>query len=293
MRSPWDRSDGSSIPPEIVSLFNKILDSDKTFFASARILLMSQLVPLFRLDPQWAKEKLIPLLDWCKSKNCCEVAGCWQAFLWNARLYLPLIDEIKLLLLETLSHYEELQQRKILLLRFLTFILLEGPKKLFEGYDVQNKLMSLPKEAMPSVIRFITNFYESINDEQKLSYWDSRIGYFWRTFWPKDRKFKSEELSKSLVELMLVSNKSFKSAYDLFNASLQPFKYADQEIETLVQKGLCESYPKESWDVLRKILKSPEYVIDPKIVREAFERIASAEPKLKHNKVFKKMQQKY
>ncbi|WP_237747774.1 hypothetical protein, partial [Salmonella enterica] len=85
--------------------FTKLCDTHNISFRNSRVILASNLIPLFRVDTNWAKKHLLPLFIW--DSNFLEAKSVWPGFLWTPRLYAPLLAAFKQAFLKTAEHYQD------------------------------------------------------------------------------------------------------------------------------------------------------------------------------------------
>ena len=92
----WQRrelQDGQGLPDEVKPTFTQLCDTEVNKFRGGRALLAGEAIALFRVDPVWTTEHLLPLFDWNRSEI--EARGAWEGYLWSGRLYGPLMERLK------------------------------------------------------------------------------------------------------------------------------------------------------------------------------------------------------
>lgn len=75
---------GDGIPEEHIARLNKLIGLGEVSHRSARVIAASRLPYLFAIDPDWATNNIIPLLDWEHEPD--EALPAWQGFAWNPRV---------------------------------------------------------------------------------------------------------------------------------------------------------------------------------------------------------------
>jgi hypothetical protein len=241
--------DNVGILPDIKPIFTDICDTDKISFQPGRIILSSQLVFLFRLDPSWAKEHLLPLLDWSNPE---EARAAWTGFLFSPHPYIPLWQEIKLQFLETAKHYAELTEYPEQYAIFLTYMALD-PMNGYTLDDFSRAMIHLPKEGLEECARALLQAFDSIAKPQRKAYWEDHIVPFWQKVWPKNRELATPEISIALSQLFLIEPEVFPKVFSLIKDWLQPHKHYSDLLE-FSKSGLCNQYPDSMLEFLNLII---------------------------------------
>ena len=109
------------------------------------VLLAANLIALFRVDPDWAKEHVIPLFDWNGPEL--EARAAWEGFLWSPRLYRPLTETLKQAFLDTAKHYAKLGKHRRQYAAVLTFVALD-PGDIFKPAELAQATRALPQEGL-------------------------------------------------------------------------------------------------------------------------------------------------
>jgi len=76
-------SDDQGLPRTLIPIFTKICDSSLYNSQHGRVFLASRTTYLFRLDPEWTTNYLLPLFDWTKCESTAQAM--WEGFLWTPR----------------------------------------------------------------------------------------------------------------------------------------------------------------------------------------------------------------
>lgn len=249
IQSSHHPEDNEGILSEIKPMFTDICNTNKVNLQAGRVILSTQLVFLFRLDPSWTKAHLLLLLDWSNSE---EARAAWTGFLFSPRPYIPLWQEIKPQFLETAKHCAELIEHPEQYAIFLTHMALDP----MDGYkldDFSQAMAHLPKEGLEECARTLLQAFDSIAEVQRKVYWKEHIVPFWQKVWPKKRELATPEISAILFRMILIEPEIFPDAFDLIKDWLQPHKYHSDLLE-LSKSGLCKQHPGLVLELLNLII---------------------------------------
>lgn len=249
IQSSHHPEDNEGILPEIKPMFTDICNTNKVNLQAGRVILSTQLVFLFRLDPSWTKAHLLLLLDWSNSE---EARAAWTGFLFSPRPYIPLWQEIKPQFLETAKHCAELIEHPEQYAIFLTHMALDP----MDGYkldDFSQAMAHLPKERLEECARTLLQAFDSIAEVQRKTYWEEHIVPFWQKVWPKKRELATPEISAILFRMILIEPEIFPDTFDLIKDWLQPHKCRSGLLE-LSRSGLCKQYPDLVLELLNLII---------------------------------------
>lgn len=249
IQSSHHPEDNEGILSEIKPMFTDICNTNKVNLQAGRVILSTQLVFLFRLDPSWTKAHLLLLLDWSNSE---EARAAWTGFLFSPRPYIPLWQEIKPQFLETAKHCAELIEHPEQYAIFLTHMTLDP----MDGYkldDFSQAMAHLPKEGLEECARTLLQAFDSIAEVQRKVYWKEHIVPFWQKVWPKKRELATPEISAILFRMILIEPEIFPDAFDLIKDWLQPHKYHSDLLE-LSKLGLCKQHPGLVLELLNLII---------------------------------------
>ena len=249
IQSSHHPEDNEGILSEIKPMFTDICNTNKVNLQAGRVILSTQLVFLFRLDPSWTKAHLLLLLDWSNSE---EARAAWTGFLFSPRPYIPLWQEIKPHFLETAKHYAELTENLDQYAISLTYMALD-PMDGYTSDDFSQAMAHIPKEGLEECARTLLQAFDSIVEVQRKVYWKEHIVPFWQKVWPKKRELATPEISAILFRMILIEPEIFPDTFDLIKDWLQPHKYHSDLLE-LSESGLCKQHPGLVLELLNLII---------------------------------------
>ncbi len=242
--------DDEGLPAEIKTTFTLLCDSRVEKYRDARALLATHLISLFRADPEWTTQRLLPLFNWYDSEL--EAIAVWEGFLYSPRLYRPLMEVLKEDFLATASHYEALSRCGSQYAALLTSAALD-PGGTFTIAELRAATRSLPAVGLHVAAQALVNALEA-SGAQRIDYWNNRVDPYLHTIWPNTLHINSPEIAESLGRLCVAAQDEFPAAFDLLRAWLEPLPHPDYVINLLYQRQLSSKFPGQSLDFLRRVI---------------------------------------
>lgn len=266
-------NDNDELPDEIKSIFTELCDVKVNRFRHGRVLLASRLIVLFRVDPAWTMEYLLPLFSW---SNPVEAKSVWQGFLWSPRLYQPLMIAFKRQLIQTAKHYEDLGEQQQHFAAFLTYAALRP----IDGYipdDFRAAIGTLPQKGLEESAQALSQALEGAADQRE-EYWKNHVQPFWKYIWPKSRDLASPRIAESLSRLVIAARDEFPAALDLMADWLQPIEHSFFIVHLLYDSGLCKRFPIQALRLLSIVIANQQWL--PEELEQCLNEIVLAAPKI-------------
>ena len=251
--SLWFRrepNDNDHLPDHLEPLFTQMCNAQVERFRHGRAVLASRLIALFRVDPSWTEQHLLPLFQW--TDNLIEAQIVWEGFLWSPRLYRPLLNAFRPQFIETASHYDDLGEFRRQYAAVLTYAALEYTNK-DEATEFRSAFNALPEEGLQEAARTLSQALESAG-AQREDYWSSRIQPFWQDIWPKSLDLVSVGITKSLVLMSIAAEEKFPDAVDLIHGWLQPLEYPHYVVHRLRESDFCARFPNATLCLLDAVI---------------------------------------
>lgn len=272
--------DGQGLPRDIKSTLMELCNTRFEKFRHGRVVLAAHVIALFRVDPHWATENLLPLFDWQRSRA--EARATWEGFLWSPRLYRPLMEILKPYFVETAQHYADLGKHGRQYASLLTFAALD-PGDTFSIADLAGATRALPLTGLHDAAEALVRALEGAG-EQRADYWKNRVKPYLHTIWPKTKDNISSAIARSLGQLCIVSQDAFPEALALLRAWLIPIDDGGISdggylVHRLHEAGLCSKFPHQALDFLGLVLDR-ETVWTPRELAACLEDIQTAAPAL-------------
>lgn len=247
-RHPLEDSQG--LPEELKPLFVELCDTGIDKFRHGRVLLATNVIPLFRVDRDWTAQHLLPIFDWHRSAT--EARAAWSGFLCSPRLYRPLMETLKPAFLDTALHYGELGNHDRQYVSLLTFAALDRGDT-FTNTELAAATRSLPEDGLHKAAQALVQALEGAGD-QHTDFWVNRVIPYLRFIWPTTRDNLSPAIAESLGRLCVAAKDMFPEALSRLRAWLQPPTHPDYLIHKLHEAGLCGLFPEQALDFLSLLI---------------------------------------
>ncbi len=273
--------DGDGLKTPFKEILEGVLQLPDHVSVAAKVVPFSNLVSLHRLDSHWTSSCLIPLLD---INNSAIAPLCWQMFLSNARIHPPLLEEIKGGLLELASNINLLGRYGDHYVRFIVYLAMyqiDG----FTSSEFRNVIDRIPQTKKNKIFTYVRQFKGNSNE---LEFWENRVEPFWEHVWPKDRSYLSSEVSESLVNLIISSEKRFERGVQLFSDWLEPMQYVATSLKKIVQNNYSTEFPEECLALLYKVTDDKSFFERGKL-KTCLSEIKDAKPELENDFRYKKL----
>jgi hypothetical protein len=269
--------DGQGLPNELKLTFTELCDPKAEKFRHGRVLLAANVISLFRVDPEWATQDLLPFFDWQRSEI--EARAAWEGFLWSPRLYRPLMEVIKPAFLDTARHYASIGKHDGQYASLLTFAALD-PGDTFTTAELATATRALPSDGLHETAQALVRTLEGAGD-QRADYWKNRVAPYMHAIWPKTRGNATPAIAKSFGRLCVAAQDAFPEALVLLRAWLQPVAHPDYLVHRLHEAGgLCDRFPEEALDFLSLVIGSDQAQWPLRDLGACLDAIRNAEPAL-------------
>lgn len=242
--------DKQGLPESLKALFNELCDIRVEKFRHARVLLATHVVVLFRVDSEWAAQRLLPLFNWHQTEV--EARAAWQGFLGNPRLYRPLMELLKPSFLETARRYDVLGEYGRQYASLLTFVALDRVD-VFTVTELADATNSLPPDGLNETAQTLVRALEGV-EEQRAEHWHNRVVPYLHNIWPKSRDKISPAIAESLGRLCVAAGESFPEALVMLRGWLQPPDHPDYLVHQLHNAEICEKFPEVALDFLSLVI---------------------------------------
>lgn len=235
---------------------------------------------LFAVDPKWAEDKLLSVIDASHGERA-DREALWAGFFWRARIpTAQLLQRIKPSIVELLQG-EDAHRRHHL--EVLAGILLAGWGSRNE--DTSERFVSSEELRMFLIqggSEFRQNILWTLDRWSKEESWSSKVPEFLRDVWPKQKNVRTREVSSRLVDLALSQRERFPEVANLVADLVS--KVDDQRIFIPelrnTEETIAAQHPDETLCLLHAVL--PENAqLWPYGAREGLEVIGQVKPSLR------------
>ncbi len=245
----WTRSpleDGQDLPSRLSAIFAGLCDVKVGKFRHGRLLLAARVLTLFRVDPDWTEQNLLPLFDWNEHQRAARAA--WKGYLWSPRLHRPLMERVKKPFLDTAFHYGILGRHGPRYAALLTYATLDRGDT-FLNRQLADATRALPGEGLREAAQALSQALESAG-EQRTEHWANRTLPYLRSIWPNSIDSRSPAVSESLAKLCIAAQEAFPEAVAELRHWLQPVQYPGHLLRRLNASGICSKHPKSALEFL-------------------------------------------
>ncbi len=280
---PTLQNSSAGIPAAIEPIFTQLSNVDNELFRHGRILLTLHLPIFLKIDPDWTRKHLLPLLDW--SHNHDEAKITWKNLLSKHAIYPPLFILLKKSLLETVNYCDVLGQDCKFLAELLGHMALDR----IDGYtanDFQVAFGKLPVEGLEMAVTVMIRKIERTG-MKKGEYWNNHIQPFWQKVWPKSRHINSRSISESLAQLCITAADEFPAALETMRNWLDKVENSDMIVSRLHESGLCKRFAPDSLQFLHATRTEQSW--PPAKFRQCLDEIAETEPALCNESQYKEL----
>jgi len=287
---PTDRAE---LTEEARQRFASLCDPDVCKERHGRVVLARHVISLFRVDPEWTEQHLLPLFSW--SRSAPEAVGMWQAFLHAPRLHPPLLAAFKSDFLATGAHFQQLGRCGRQYATFLTFVALDSldTEAIFSRSELADALAALPPDGLGVAARALFRAVESAGD-QRAEYWANRATPFLRSIWPQTTDVGSAEvadrIAESFAQACVAAADAFPVALDQVRAWLRPLTWGFDRIARdllATDPDLIQHHPEKVLELLHRIVGERLQVSSR--LAQCLNKIELAQPDLASDRRFQRL----
>jgi hypothetical protein len=243
--------DGQRLPERLKAILSYVSDRAVQNFRHGRLILAQSAITLFRVDPEWTVENVLPLFDWTGASG--ETKSAWEGFLWTPRIYFPFLEKTRAGFLATATHYREIGAHAEQYSAFLTFVALEREPSPFTQAELAGATAALPEDGLERAARALVSALESAGD-QRANYWKNRVKPYFQGIWPQFTDRRTSGISHAFAELGVAAGDSFRDALIVLKDWLQPLRRPDTAVRDLDDSQVCEHAPFDSLEFLSIIV---------------------------------------
>ena len=285
----WYRSslnDGQRLPDSLKPTLTDLCNLEVDEFRHGRVLRAANLIALFRVDPDWAKEHVIPLFDWNGPEL--EARAAWEGFLWSPRLYRPLTETLKQAFLDTAKHYAKLGKHRRQYAAVLTFVALD-PGDIFKPAELAQATRALPQEGLADAAEALARSLDGAG-KQQADFWKNRVWPYLRNVWPPMSDPISNSAAESLALVCVGSADEFPNALKQLRPWLQAVPYADRVVREIHASKICEQFPAEALELLC-IVVGDDSPWEPEELGACLDTLRATDPELENKPCYLRLRE--
>lgn len=277
--------DSELLSYDIKRIFTKICTEDKEKFIYGKVILASSVLGLFRIDPQWTKEFIIPLFNWNGSRI--ETVAVWQGFLWNPRVNIPFLFEISDYLKLTVVHRSKLKSGIENYVRLITHIGVHKPE--FITYREISMIVSqLNADELVNVADYLKGVIERAGDTLE-EIWDNKLYKFFHYCWPKSATALNENTSLTIALICIKAGDIFKKVFHEVHFYISSVEYPGYVLMELEKTNLCEKFPDTSLSLISKLFGANSKLVS-NTLKTCLDRLSRCKPSLITDPIFQKLE---
>ena len=280
-RSPLE--DGKGLPVDLSSRFFGICDTKVSKLRHGRVLLAAQVIALFRVDPDWTTQNVLPIFDWQRSRV--EARSAWEGFLWAPRLHRPLMEVLKPAFLDTANHYTELGRHAGQYSSLLTFAALD-PGDVFTSHELAKATKALTREGWDDSAETLARALEGAGT-QAAEYWRNRVAPYLKKVWPKTHDAASASVARSLARVCVGARDAFPEALQDTRTWLQPLTFPEPVVGRLHELNIPGRFPEQSLEFLHLVIG--DEALPPGDLPACLNAIREAAPELEKSQQFRRL----
>lgn len=239
----------------------------------SQTLLASRLPALFKLNCDWVKSHLLPLLKW----NNPNASALWRGYLWQFGISPDLWPLIKEDFLEA-AHRFAGSKEETYVASYFTDISVQRPEWV-EFSEAANLLSQITPDGRSAAARAVFDFLEATGDHAD-ELWSDRVWPWLQNAWPRALDRGSPSISMYLSLAAIQTTKHFPEASDYVTRVAVPSADFLQLTLRIAQEvtGLPESHPRELLRMLDAVIDTSSTQVDRFNLGEVLDRIAKACP---------------
>ena len=242
-----DLSDDIKISSPYKELFNELCSNNISTIAG-KVFLGRYSIVLYRTDPIWASEFLIPLFDW--NNNVHYALAVWSGFLWQARSSQELLQLLQKSLIDSRKHLISLGQLRTTFVELITRLLIEAPK---EFNSLKQIINAFSEDDLVSSLTCVANMIEEIDNNRRRSFLENKILPFFKKYWPKNSCNVTSKTSEAFAKVCLASQEDFSFLWPHIDTYISSISNPSYIISELNKSEICTKSPKEVLEFLNKI----------------------------------------
>ena len=281
------------IPESYKILLNKICTLDNRQYKPARSMIASYASDLYKIDPNWCKEFLLPLFDWSLSLEEATIA--WEYYLSKFRisddlmkLLYPQINQV----VKNFNLFSNISKDHLVVLLFRIIIVLKSEKNI--KTEVKEGIRQSKQSNRISfcchVSKFCKYHLEKAPYAQRSSIWLGQIRPFLEAIWPRTKGIYSSTISKSFAHICLLSGKRYLiQTYEYLKEWIKPITsyselidYACDDLNDLVN----EQTAKTLFNLFESLTNEETYTYNRD---KLYKRLEKLDPSIDFNELNKSM----
>jgi hypothetical protein len=246
--------DWHGLPPEHRRYFDKVLSGESYAAELGRVVLASQLFFLFSSDAGWARQNILPLLDW--SVDARRADQPWHGFLSRGKWSEALLPDLIPLYEGAFAHVSDLPQRlRRQFSNHLASIAVYGSSNPVQEGWLGRFLHAVESEDRAAWASEVGLILRQLEGEAVRDIWDGWLGEYWsRRNAGIPLQLDPDELEE-MIYWSLRLGPAFPEVVQRTSESAQStIKYSRRFLPQLAKSGYASRYPEAVAELLRYLL---------------------------------------
>ncbi len=275
--------DGEGISEIFKNRLESICASESPLSILGKVIIATNILSLYRVDPAWTEEFVLPWLNWNKSKLA---SMCWHSYLWSPMLYKDFVIKIKDDLLDTVNHYEDLGAHKEQYARFLTYLVLQKYDE-YKVKELTNAFARLPQEALIYVASTLNNSLTS-SGEKFSEYWSHRVSDFLKKIWPR-RVDLTDRTVEELGLLCINTKEYFDEAFSIIKYNLRQIDDTEYLVRQTLESEAISLHTAQVLEFFDRVIINVPRFRPPSKLRDCLNKIIEKQPELVNENSFRRL----
>jgi hypothetical protein len=275
---------GDKIPAQHLVRVDRLIGLGDPAHRPARIIAVSRLPYLFAVDPDWAKSKLIPLLNWDEEPD--EALPAWQGFAWHPRVGEELWAQIKAFFLAAFTH-ERLAEFGASRTTMAELVMLAGIEFDLGTEQARTAIRSMTDEMRDRALWWLWNDLRSAGNSGEDSKraderWRAQVQPWLAKAWPRDPELRTRPVGQRFALLPCATDEVFPDAVSF----VMPFVVAGDAnlvLDMLSNGRQADKHPAAVLELLAAALDVNQPWLDVQVLSSLLDRLRRADPTVREH----------
>ena len=201
----YEPKTGAGLPPSVRPYFDSI--GTDPAGRLGRVMLATNLHPLFAIDPEWTREHLVARLSRARSE---EANSLWDGYGSSPRVGPNLLKAFKEPFLEMLCNGLEASRRERNLTGLFMAICLDAPSEL-AAEEIHRVVDSVSEDALQTTLDSLKNRLRG-EGEERARIWREKVRPWLETYWPRSAARNTAGTSLAMLQLLVECGDAFPDA---------------------------------------------------------------------------------
>ena len=278
--SKYGPEGGDCLPTPVRPYFEAIAGEPNGHLG--RVMLATRLHYLFFVDPDWVRERLIPLFNPGQSE---EASNLWYAYGWSQSIGPNLLHSLKEFFLRVFREGQVTARTEHYLTLLFVVICMEAPNELMEE-EVHGVMGALSEDGLKIVLASLRDRLRG-EDSKRAQIWREKIQPWLEEYWPRPAARNTPGTSKVIVEMLAKCGDAFPQAVAWALEHLRPIEGGLFRLQRSGQAGL---HPVSTLELLARSVGPNGFPPQHRYtLREMLDEMREAMPEVEHDLRFQRL----